>query len=606
MVEMVSNLSLNPKNLCGHSFKPQSLSSYGHEYRNHFMDLQSDIKSNAWCANSCGFNFVTMRNKRRNLYSDSFKPHSLSSFGHDYRSSYMCMPNLLYLGSDIRSHTWCAKRYGLNAESVCEKRHDLSGLSLLEFTENKLFESASDEEDILIGKSKDDKGIKLTFPEEMNEEKLSWRIVKLSQSNKTRSAMELYKSMKHSGLRPDLHASNSFIACLLRCGMLDDALRIFESLKMSETVSGHTYSLVLKAIASGRSYDEATELFEELERVGKVKKDFDVVAYNTIISVCGKVNDWVQTMRIWRCMKDNGIMGTIVTYRLLVCIFVRCGQNESAIDAYLELIQNDFDPGKDEMQAVIGACSKEGNWELALEVFESMLEKELRPNLITCNALINTLGKEGKAKLAFNVFGVMKSLGHLPDEYTWKALLNALYRAKRHGDVLQFFESIRKEQNSELNLHLYNNCLMSCRRLGFWDKSLKILRDMEVSGLPLSATSYNLVIGACEYARKPEIALQVYEHMIDQKCDPDSFTLLSLIRCCAWGSLWYKVEELLKVMPDASLYNAAIQGMCLSGKINLATKLYGEMRSNNLKPDGKTRALMLQNLQKDSMILHNR
>lgn len=542
------------------------------------------IVSNSW------LNTIT-------LYGHCFKPHSLSSYGHDYRNDHLYIPTCLYLHSDINSNTWCANSCGFKAVSICKKRHVLSGNSQLELPQK---------ENIMIRQGKDDKKIKLFFLEETDEEKLSRRILKLSRSNKTKSAMELYMSMDYVGLQPNLHACNSLISCLLRNNMFDDALRIFELLRKSETISGHTYSLVLKAIATGRGYDEAMDLFNELEREEKVKKYFDVIAYNTIISLCGKVNDWVQALRIWRCMKDNGIIGTIVTYRLLVCIFVRCDQHELAIDAYLELVHNGFEPGEDEMQAVIGACSKEGSWELALEVFESMLEKELRPNLITCNTLINTLGKEGKAKVAFRIYGLMKSLGHLSDEYTWKALLNSLYRANRHGDVLEFFERIRKEQNSELNLHLYNTCLMSCRRLGFWDKSLKILWDMEAVGLPLAAASYNLVIGACEYARKPKVALEVYEHMIDQKCDPDSFTLLSLIRCCSWGSLWYKVEELLKVMPDASLYNTAIQGMCLGGKINLATKLYSEMRDKNLKPDGKTRAMMLQNLQKDSIIMQNR
>lgn len=52
--------------------------------------------------------------------------------------------------------------------------------------------------------------------------------------------------------------------------------------------------------------------------------------------------------------------------------------------------------------------------------------------------------------------------------------------------------------------------------------------------------------------------------------------------------------------PNGLLYNAAIQGMCLTGRLDLAKKLYTEMRERSLQPDGKTRAMMLQNLPKDS------
>lgn len=61
----------------------------------------------------------------------------------------------------------------------------------------------------------------------------------------------------------------------------------------------------------------------------------------------------------------------------------------------------------------------------------------------------------------------------------------------------------------------------------------------------------------------------------------------------AFNSLLYTVFP-LQGTPDASLYNAAIQGMCLRGKSNLAKELYARMRRISLKPDGKTRALMLQ------------
>lgn len=59
--------------------------------------------------------------------------------------------------------------------------------------------------------------------------------------------------------------------------------------------------------------------------------------------------------------------------------------------------------------------------------------------------------------------------------------------------------------------------------------------------------------------------------------------------------------DLQQAAPDVSLYNAAIQGLCLRGKIESAKKLYMKMRKSNLQPDGKTRALMLQNLRKDSI-----
>lgn len=440
--------------------------------------------------------------------------------------------------------------------------------------------------------------IRVHFLEEANEEILSRRVLILSRSNKVRSALELYESMKFSGLQPNVHACNSFLACLVRNGLLAYALRVFEFMRTNEIITGHSYSLILKAVAHAQGFDSALDMFVGIGGYSRQKKDFDVIVYNTMISVCGRVNNWIETEKLWKSMKEDGLIGTRVTYSLLVCIFVRCSQNELALDAYNEMIQNGLEPGDDVMQAVISSCTREGKWDLALNLFENMFNCRLKPNLISCNALINCLGKAGEVKLAFKVHGIIKILGHTPDVYTWNGLLTALYKANQHADTLQLFRSIKTEQSSELNVHLYNTALMSCQKLGLWENSLQLLWQMEASELPVSTSSYNIVIGACEIGRKPKIALQVYEHMVHQKCTPDTFTYLSLIRGCIWGSLWAEVEEILEVAPDVSLYNAVIQGMCLRGKFESAKKLYTRMRESGLKPDGKTRALMLQNLQR--------
>lgn len=469
-------------------------------------------------------------------------------FGSERRYIPRIVPNMV---ASVQSGLGCEeeilliqRKKGVNPSSFQHKSPPFGNSEIRKKPEFELV-GVADPLTIFTGISSDYKD-KVHFLEERNEKILSDRILILSRSNKVRSLLELYKSMGFSGLRPNLHACNSLLSCLLRNEMLDDALSFLESMKASESATGHSYSLVLKAIANIQGYDSAIKLFSKLEVECKVKKDFDVIVYNTMISICGKVNDWGQTEKIWTSMKDNCCVGTSVTYHLLVSIFVQCGQSELAIDAYNEMIQNGIRPGEDAMKAIIGTCTREGKWDSALIVFQSMLDVGLKPNVVSCNALINSVGKSGKVKLAFGVYHVMRSLGHTPDAYTWNALLGALYRANRHADVFHLFESIR-EQSSLINLHLYNTVLMSCQKLGLWDRAVQLLWQMEASGLSLSSASYNLVMGACGASRKPKIALQVYEHMVQRQCTPDILTHLSLIRICMQGSLWAEVEEIINV-----------------------------------------------------------
>ena len=137
-------------------------------------------------------------------------------------------------------------------------------------------------------------------------------------------------------------------------------------MKTNELITGHTCSLILKAIADTQGGDAALDMFVELEGDSEQKKGFDVIVYNTAISICGRLNNWVETERLWRRIQENGYIGTQITYSLLVSIFVRSNQNELAIDAYNEMIQNGSEPQDDTMHAMISACIKEEKWDLAL------------------------------------------------------------------------------------------------------------------------------------------------------------------------------------------------------------------------------------------------
>ncbi|WVZ55954.1 hypothetical protein U9M48_006551 [Paspalum notatum var. saurae] len=443
-------------------------------------------------------------------------------------------------------------------------------------------------------------GSRLHFLEERDEETLSRRLIKLGQSNKVRSATELFNSMRASGLQPSAHACNSLLACYVRRGSLSDAMRMFEFMKGKRMATGHTYTLILKVVASNEGYVSALEMFNKIEEEEGSKKIVDVIVYNTLISVCGRAKQWMLVESLWRRLEENSLSGTLLTYDLLVSIFVQCGQSELAIAAYQEMLQKGLDPTEDIMKAIIASCTKEGKWEFALAAFSRMLGAEMKPNIILFNSMINALGKAGQDELAFRMYHLLTSSGLKPDQYTWSALLSALYRSGRCWDALDLFQGIKVKHPTLLNGHLYNIALMSCERLGQWEHGLQLLWMMEKSGLKISVVSYNHVIGACEVACNPQVALKVYQRMINQSCSPDTFTHLSVIRACIWGSLWNEVEDILEeVAPESSIYNVVIHGLCLRGKIGLANKVYAKMRRIDLVPDGKTRAFMLQHIATD-------
>ncbi|CAN0892462.1 Pentatricopeptide repeat-containing protein At3g29290 [Linum grandiflorum] len=293
-------------------------------------------------------------------------------------------------------------------------------------------------------------------------------------------------------------------------------------MKSNQITTPHTYSLMLKAVADTEGCDSAFCMFNNLEG-----ENCDVVVYNTVISICGRTNDWCEAEKVWRTMKERECLGSEVTYSLLVSIFGRCGKHELALDAYNEMHRNGLTPRGETTEVVIVLYAKEGKWDLALKHFDEMLnDGSSTPSLDTCHALMKSLGLAGKVKRAIWVFECLEMFGHEPNAYTWNALLKALYRGNRHGDVIRLFEALlERKERSLLNEELYKTALMSCRKLGLWEKAVQVLWQMETSSERLvSSVFYSLVIGACEKAGNADVGLRVYERMVQQKCSLDRYT----------------------------------------------------------------------------------
>ncbi|CAF2143842.1 hypothetical protein HID58_093096 [Brassica napus] len=93
--------------------------------------------------------------------------------------------------------------------------------------------------------------------------------------------------------------------------------------------------------------------------------------------------------------------------------------------------------------------------------------------------------------------------------------------------------------------------------------------------------TYSLLVSIFVRCGRSELALDAYDEMIHKNISPRGMH-----------------DESSRVEPDVSLYNAVIHGMCLIREFKFAKELYVEMREMRLEPDGKTRAMMLQNLKR--------
>ncbi|KAF6140299.1 hypothetical protein GIB67_000347 [Kingdonia uniflora] len=328
---------------------------------------------------------------------------------------------------------------------------------------------------------------------------------------------------------------SALIDMYAKCGMMDIANRVFDTMRTSKTnaawssmVSGYTQSGEIEiarryfdqmferdlvswtAMISGYTqtgrYSEALELFMEMEGVG-VKPD-EITLVSTL-SACAGLGDLELGKRIHHQYLDTGFFTqnhilatatanmyakcgnieaalnifngvpekskTVFLYNAVITGLAQHGISETAIMFFKEMGLAGLRPDEITFVGVLCACSHGGLVEEGKKIFESMLKDHgIKPNIEHNCCMVDLLGRSGRLVDALEF---IQSMPFEIDSVIWRSLLGA---CKIHGNV-EIGEIAGKrllELEPEHGAHyvLLSNMFTDAKR---WEDSKRVRKLME-------------------------------------------------------------------------------------------------------------------------------
>ena len=103
-----------------------------------------------------------------------------------------------------------------------------------------------------------------------------------------------------------------------------------------------------------------------------------VVAYNTVIDLLGKMGRWEEALKMYMRMRREGLTPVTRTYNTLMIAANNCGQWKEALGLYDELLLSRQALNTTSYNALISAYTKAGSLPKVLETFQRMFD-EARP-----------------------------------------------------------------------------------------------------------------------------------------------------------------------------------------------------------------------------------
>lgn len=289
-----------------------------------------------------------------------------------------------------------------------------------------------------------------------------------------------------SGIFSDAFVGNALIAMYGKCGILQSAVKVFETMPQRNLVS---WNSMMCAYTENGDYRECCGVFKGMlsEEEGLVP---DVATMVTVIPAYAALGEVRVGMVLHGLAFKLGISEEVMVNNSLVDMYLKCGCSRDARVLF------EMNGGKNVVSwnTMIGGYSKEGDF---LEAF----------------GLLREMQREEKVKV--NAVTVLNVLPACSEELLLPSLKELHGYAFRH-----------EFQKDELVANAFVAAYAKC---GALDCAECVFCGMEGK----TVSSWNALIGAHAQNGFPRKALDLYLVMMDSGLDPDQFTIGSLLLACS-------------------------------------------------------------------------
>ncbi|XP_010540979.1 PREDICTED: pentatricopeptide repeat-containing protein At1g77170 [Tarenaya hassleriana] len=355
-----------------------------------------------------------------------------------------------------------------------------------------------------------------------------------------------------------------------------DALSVYFDMARSGILPDRfTLPIVLKAAVQFYDTQMGKQLHCVATRLGLVRNEFCESGFITLYCRAGEFENA-------RKLFDENPQRKLGSWNAIIAGFSQAGRAGEAMDMFMEMRREGFEPDDFTMVCVTSACGALGNFNLAFQLHKYVLQARTqdKSDIMMMNSLVDMYGKCGRMDLAekvfakmpvrnvrtwtsmimgyathgrteeaFERFNQMRESGIRPNHVTFIAILTACV----HGGLVEegktYFRMMKEEFGREPGLPHYGCMVDLLGRAG----RLKEAREM-VEGMPMdpNVVVWGCLMGACEKFGDIETGEWVAQHLVELEPWNDGVYVV-LANVYAKRGMWDEVERVRNAMKEKKL-----------------------------------------------------
>ncbi|XP_065877866.1 pentatricopeptide repeat-containing protein At3g24000, mitochondrial-like [Euphorbia lathyris] len=463
----------------------------------------------------------------------------------------------------------------------------------------------------------------------------STMIAGLDQQGCSEVAIDLFHRMRHAGVRPnqytlasvvsastnmgDLHFGRSIHSCVykyglqfdnsvgnalitmyMKGGLVQDGIRVFESMKIRDLVS---WNALLSGFHDFEKCDEGFRIFCKMLTEGLIPNMYTFVSVlrscTTLLNVYfGKqvhahiikysldANDFVGTALIdmyakTKCVEDADVAfhrltdRDVFTWTVIISGHAQTEQAEKAVKYLGQMLREGIKPNEFTLASGLSGCSRMatlGNGQQlhcltvksghhsdvfvasalvdmygkcgCLEDAEALFNGLVLRDTVSWNIIISAYSQHGQGKKALEAFKMMLNEGIVPDELTFIGILAACSYIGLVEEGKKFFDSMSKEYGITPSIE-HHACMVDILgRAGRFDEVEVFIEEMKLTRYSLI---WETVLGACKLHGNVDLGKQAAKKLFELEPETDSSYIL-LSNIFAAKGKWDDVRNIRTMM----------------------------------------------------------
>ena len=256
------------------------------------------------------------------------------------------------------------------------------------------------------------------------------------------------------GLDSLVYVENSLIDMYLKCWCLEEARRLFESIKERDVV---TWNIMMMGWVQTEQFEEACNCFSAMRRAGISP---DVSTFCTVLQALWSIASWGHGATVHAQIIKTGSAMSRNIGSPLITMYSKCGSLGDANRAFEEIRDH---RNVVSWTAMIAAFQQHGDGDRAIELFDEMLEEGIEPDYITFVCVLSACSHKGLIDQGFRYFGSMSKVYKIaPGREHYACMVDMLGRAGRLEEAKQFIDRMPVKPDSSA----WGALLGACRNFG--------------------------------------------------------------------------------------------------------------------------------------------